>query len=241
MEANGDESTIDAYQDRFVAYADILGWSSATQNGEIKTLVEALKSIEDYANNFSPLVKEALKKSQGISERLIREHDGIEFSFFSDCFAVSAPASSGQVVFKILAFASHELLRKGFLLRGGVAIGSLYHKQRILFGPALVEAVEIEERDAVVPRFLCSRQLIQFLDHTDYKNEVVLLDCCGSWVVNISMGSSLAKDELMNLIREWLDKNETNVAERTAHKWQYLQRVLPIMYEARTLQNKQIK
>lgn len=235
MEDGSGKSSIDPYQDRLVAYADILGWSFAVQHGEIKTLIEALKSIENYANKFSAPVKEALNKSQGIPKQLIREHDGIEFSFFSDCFAVSAPASSGRVVFKILAFASHELLRKGFLLRGGVAIGPLYHKQGILFGPALVEAVEMEESEAVVPRFLCSRQLIQFLDETDYKNEVVLLDCCGSWVANISMGSSLARDELMNLIREWLNKNETNVAERTAHKWQYLQRVLPIMYEARTL------
>jgi hypothetical protein len=231
MEADGNGSAMAAYQERIVGYADILGWSSATKNGEIKTLVETLKSIEDYANNFSPLVKEALEKSQGVPERLVREHDGIEFSFFSDCFTVSAPASSGQVVFMILAFASHELLRKGFLLRGGVTVGPLYHKQQILFGPALVEAVEIENSDAVVSRFLCSRQLIQFLDLTDYKSKVVLLDCCDSWIVNIAMGNSLARDELMKLIKVWLDKNETAEVERVVHKWRYLQWMLPVMYE----------
>jgi hypothetical protein len=231
MVNQNNEPSQEKYQNSIVAYADILGWKEATKNRDIKTLFEPIKSIEDFASNFTPEVKNTLEKSSGISDQLLREHGGIEFSLFSDCFAVSAPATMGKVVFKILAFASDELLRKGFLLRGGVTLGQLYHKQRILFGPALIEAIEMEQKDAVFSRFLCSRELIQFLDCTDYKDEVVLRDCCEGWVVNIATGSTLARDELMKIINEWLDENEIKEEERFVLKWRYLQRMLPVMFE----------
>lgn len=219
------------YQERIIAYADILGWSCATKHVEPESLLKIVKAIEEYANKFSPHVKEAIRESLGIPALLVKEHDGIEFSFFSDCFAVSAPISNGQLVFKILAFASHELLRNQFLLRGGITVGKLYHSHRIIFGPALTEVVEIEEQDAIYSRIFCSRQLIQFLDNTDYKHEVVIQDCCEDWVVNIALGSSLAQDDLMNIIRSWLFENETCEQERVVRKWQYLQKMLPNMYE----------
>jgi hypothetical protein len=73
--------------------------------------------------------------------------------------------------------------------------------------------------------------LVQFLNGTDYKSKVVLLDCCDDWVVNIAMGGVLAKDELMSIIKKWLDENKDEAAERSVRKWQYLQRMLPKMYQ----------
>jgi hypothetical protein len=52
-------------------------------------------------------------------------------------------------------------LKIGFLIRGGVTIGNLYHAQGIVFGPAMVEAYELESRTAVYPRIVVSHTIMR--------------------------------------------------------------------------------
>jgi hypothetical protein len=49
-----------------------------------------------------------------------------------------------------------DALRIGFLLRGGAAIGRLYHAQGVVFGEALVEAFRIESQTSIYPRVVLS-------------------------------------------------------------------------------------
>lgn len=44
-----------------------------------------------------------------------------------------------------------ELLQLGFLTRGGITIGPVHHRDNIIFGPALIEAVALE-KEAHYPR-----------------------------------------------------------------------------------------
>src|ERR1700730_516188 len=120
----------DAYETRLIAFADILGWTKAINDlSKFKCLLEIITSIADYARNFSPDVKAKLKTTPGVPHRLIEDHSGIEFSYFSDSFFVSVPVAHGQSIFNILSWANDRLLRKEFAVRGGVTIGDLYHKQ----------------------------------------------------------------------------------------------------------------
>src|ERR1700730_11736860 len=137
--------TNDAYETRIIAFADILGWANATNElSKFKCLLEIITSIADYARNFSPDKKSVLKTTHGVPQGLIEKHSAIEFSYFSDSFSVSVPVAHGQSIFNILSWANDLLLHKEFAVRGGVTIGGLYHEQGIIFGPALVEAVELE-------------------------------------------------------------------------------------------------
>ena len=44
------------------------------------------------------------------------------------------------------------LCQSQILLRGGIAVGKLYHDRQIVFGPALVKAYQLENNIAVYPR-----------------------------------------------------------------------------------------
>lgn len=218
------------YEERVIAFVDILGWSSATDDlSKFTNVREAVTLIASHARSFSTNVKKTLKARPGVPAPAIEEHASIEFSYFSDSFAVSAPIAHSQIVFKILSFASDNLLHKGFLVRGGVTIGKLYHRDGVIFGPALLEAVKLEGHDAVYPRLLCSGKLVEHLNCFDYKDNVVLQDCCHDTIVNVACGSLLARDCLMAIIR-----NQTHALESIIRKWRYMERMLPIMYDAKT-------
>lgn len=240
--------TTDFYEKKLIAFVDILGWSDASkdqsQYGRLRTTVQ---KIEDYAKKFSVEIKQYLRDAPGTSKTLIKEHASIEFSFFSDCFAVSAPIDYGKKIFEILSWASHELLRENFLIRGGVTIGDLVHCKGIIFGPALVEAVRLEKKEAVYPCLLCGgEELEQYLKRMDCK-KIVMRDRDQKLVVNIALGNLFAKGDQMEIINkkltEFLKKYETidksskefTDLKKVETKWKYLQEMLPKMYEDRAI------
>ena len=71
----------------------------------------------------------------------------VEFGAFSDNFVYSIPADFGGRILNFIPKMVRTLLQKGFLIRGGITVGKLYHKENVVFGPALIEAVKIEGAD----------------------------------------------------------------------------------------------
>ena len=58
----------DAYESRIVAFADILGWTKATNDrSTFDCLKETAESIKAYARNFSPAVRDKLNTTPGVS------------------------------------------------------------------------------------------------------------------------------------------------------------------------------
>jgi len=219
------------YETRIVAYADILGWREATKDmNKFYRLHKAVTSIANHASLFSSKVKEKVKMC-GVEE-FYKKYEDVEFSYFSDSLAISVSPDYGEFLFKILSVATEELLHEHFLVRGGVAIGELYHCQGLVFGPALNEAVEIEREEAFYPRFICSQKLLGYLNGMPYRDEVVLQDCCQEWVVNIACESSINYDNLLKLIEKGSQKSE-----RIMRKWRYLQIMLPKMVDIKFKQD----
>ncbi len=222
--------TDDRFGRRIVAFADTLGWTTATMDETKYDLqLDILKSLAKHARSFSPETKDMLKTTRGIDPLTIQEHAGIEFSFFSDSFAISAPTSSGQRTFGILAWVCDKLLHKGFLVRGGIALGKLYHRDRIICGPALIEAVELEKA-ASYPRCLCSRDVVKFLDDEPYKEEVILQDCCDESVANTACGSLYNRDALLKIVA-----SELHESKKEERKWRYVQTMLPKLFAAKSI------
>lgn len=222
-----------AYETRIVAYGDILGWSDkcCKDGDEFEILFKAANGIALHADGFSPQAKNMVAQAHVLPQHDIEEHAGREFSHFSDNFAISALIDHGETVFKTLSWRITNLLQNGFLVRGGVTVGDLYHCPKIIFGPALVEAVKIEKEVACFPRFLCSEGLIEYLDGTLYKNQVVLQDCYEDWVVNTWCGLlPLSQSLLVDLMRI-TQKNISVTNGDIRQKWLYMKRMLPRMYE----------
>jgi hypothetical protein len=183
--------------------------------------------IADHVKGFSPNAKKAVAQAPGLSNQDIEKHKVIEFSNFSDNFAISAPVEHGEAVFRILSWAICNLLQKRFIVREGVTVGHLYHSPEIIFGPALVEAVDIE-KDAKFSRFLCSHGLIEHLDGTPYKNKVIFQDCYEDWVVNTWCGTRALLGDLMKIIQKQILHM---TKDKDIRKWQYMERMLSKMYE----------
>jgi hypothetical protein len=144
------------YSDRYVAFVDILGFSSIVRNSvnSPRQAAELARTLERLANRTTPSIFD-----QG---------DGDDFrgQSFSDCIVLSANATPKGLLhlLQTLMFVSLDLMSNGILVRGGVAKGQLHHTDKVVFGPALIDAYALESRIAKFPRILVDRGC-----HNDFK------------------------------------------------------------------------
>lgn len=88
-----------------------------------------------------------MKVASHVDSKAIPEH-----LYISDCLIISAPLFSGNnneyfglasVVMRVIQVA-HTLLEKGYLIRGGIDIGPLWHTKENVIGVAYQEAYKLE-------------------------------------------------------------------------------------------------
>jgi hypothetical protein len=139
-----------------VAYVDLLGFKAMILKDPTgKDLVPLLEESISAGLVFANIVK-------GTTEQL-------SYRVFSDniCFWCSLDAGPLSLS-AMLATLSEFQLRlswRGIFCRGGLAIGHHYASENVLYGPALVEAVELE-KIADYPRILVSDPIMEHPDLT---------------------------------------------------------------------------
>jgi hypothetical protein len=86
-------------------------------------------------------------------------------AFFSDTLVLASPLDAGgdeeAAVTELVLDAARlqlDLLTAGFFARGGLSLGLFHVREGLIFGPALVEAYELESRHAVHPRVVLSKE-----------------------------------------------------------------------------------
>lgn len=142
------------YEERIVAFLDILGFKNiidktANSVEESSKVLEILKSFEK------------IKESNNECEK---EFFGREVSFFSDSIVISYPLTTEGGLYHIMMDLIHIQLESFFsniLFRGGIAIGKLYHKGNIVFGPGMIEAYNLECKIAKDPRIVINFDTIE--------------------------------------------------------------------------------
>lgn len=81
---------------------------------------------------------------------------------FSDTLVLAAPVTENDEEHAISDMVTQaarlqlDLIRAGFFMRGGLSLGKIYLRNGLVFGPALVEAHELESRVAIHPRIVLS-------------------------------------------------------------------------------------
>ena len=78
---------------------------------------------------------------------------------FSDCVVFSVDRMDGSGLMSILEIIAQFCARSfalGYLVRGGLTVGPLFHQHSIIFGAAMIEAYELESQNANYPRILIS-------------------------------------------------------------------------------------
>ena len=110
----------------------------------------ALNVINSAMNPSFPGISDSFKTTKQVSQ-------------FSDSIVVSYRLSERGAVFGMLYdiyLLQIQLVQLGFLVRGAITVGKLFHDNQVVFGPALVEAAELEKL-AMYPRVILGQEVFQ--------------------------------------------------------------------------------
>lgn len=146
------------YNDRFVAFLDILGF---------KNLIDKTSQNEKEFNRVLKVLKYTSAVQKDNYEGFLAQNEITkEVTVFSDSIVISysADLSIGGALFNILndlVFICNELLAENIFVRGGVSYGEMYHKNNICFGPAMIRAYLMEEKEAIYPRIIIDKNAIE--------------------------------------------------------------------------------
>lgn len=137
------------YEDRLILFIDFLGFkevveTTATDPTALGRLIDALNEIGSMGE--LPAVS---------SQRVTQFSDSVVLSY-----AVNEESGAFWMINEI-ALTVISLVFRGYLLRGAVTIGQLYHEDRHVVGPAMVAAVEMESKIACFPRVIVDPAVIQ--------------------------------------------------------------------------------
>jgi len=166
---------LDKYEPHFTAFIDLLGFAEASIGADDITRSKVLDFLLSIASARGEFNFESTPSENG-STTIIRP----TISTFSDHIVISYPlkrlsaslvADDSQVAMHVLHGFSEMVeriavaaLSIGFLIRGGVTIGNLYHSGGVVFGEAMVEAYQLESRTAIYPRVVLSQKVCSRTD-----------------------------------------------------------------------------
>ncbi|MYY44358.1 MULTISPECIES: hypothetical protein [Weeksellaceae] len=143
------------YETRICCFIDILGFRKHiddTLNDDDSDNIEKIESIKKILD-----MSKKLTDDEGLSKTKV-------ITYFSDSIVISYEFSEISQLFHTLndlLFVSFELANRGYLTRGGVSIGKLIHTDEFIFGPALVNAYELESKKAIYPRIIIDSKVIE--------------------------------------------------------------------------------
>ena len=135
------------FERRHVLYCDILGFSkySLSEFFEpdrcFRLLSELDKMVVQSTTYIDPTNVDP--ESQRSPDYIVTP----EATYFSDSLIISTPPTNIDAIWLCEAAAriQNRLCYHGFLIRGSIVTGDVYHSGHTLFGPAIARAVEMEK------------------------------------------------------------------------------------------------
>ena len=203
------------YQNRICCFIDILGFKKhldQTIDSDGNDVVEKINSI----NSILELSK-TITKDHGISESRV-------ITYFSDSIVISYEFDEESQLFWSLLnllYVSLELANKGYLTRGGVAIGKLIHNENVIFGPALVKAYNLESKISKFPRIIIDKEVINeglkyhsknhtLIEEEEYIMDIVTLDDDNIYYIDYIQKSSSEFDDVEYYLYRFINNLKSN-------------------------------
>lgn len=166
------------YEERLVAFIDILGFKEIVKQSEKDpSKVELIYSVLNYLKNWEVSEKWDLKlveieedaQKRGVENFDIRGKTNS--TSFSDSIVVSVKVDNNtnemaSTLIVNLANIGAILFEQGILFRGGLTIGNIIHNENgTVFGQGLIDAYQLESKNAKYPRIILSDRLIRKLNY----------------------------------------------------------------------------
>ena len=141
------------YENRIVIFFDILGFRNLVNNSAKISGKEydKVKWVLSYIKKF---YKDEISKPYFTSKQI---------SFFSDSVIISfeeKEISQTFYTFCDLQILLMNLASNGFVMRGALSYGKLFHDKSFLFGPAFMEAYDNETKKAIFPRIILDKSIL---------------------------------------------------------------------------------
>lgn len=157
------------YTERVTAFVDILGFKEIVLRSAKKSNPDLIGRIHSALD----IGKDDLARVY-IAELLLKDTHPDDFDdrfhTFSDCIIISVkpdPLEIGLLVYTIFKIC-RRLLQAGFISRGGVSVGDLFHRTDddktgapMVFGPAFLEAYALESTHAEGARVILQKTLVK--------------------------------------------------------------------------------
>ena len=177
-----------------VAYIDFLGTKENMSKNEL------------YLNDVLELYENAIRQIREESENT--ELPKISYKSFSDNIIFSLdlikdPSSEEdkkkdriafETLFGFVATFQRTALKKGYLVRGGIACGDFYLNRDLVWGNALSEVVNLEEKIAIYPRIVVSENLLNLKIETNYFTKFAAVDEDDTTYINFLNGESQSQE-----------------------------------------------
>lgn len=144
---------VDDYQERYVAFLDLLGFKVRVERAE-RDLDQRAKLREILS-----LMRYTLCESPPVDMR---------FTHFSDCIVLSAQRTSAGLweMFQSIDLLTFNLLQYDVLVRGGLTAGMAHHCKDFVYGTGLIRAHKLESESAEGPMTLAAQEVLA--DATTY-------------------------------------------------------------------------
>ena len=158
------------YQDRIVAFIDILGYREKLEEFEKDAKSKEVAQGETILT--SDKVNEFLNTFKSVTQSL--DAKNIRYYLFSDNICISAdyienPKLAIEILFTI-ADLFYAFAQKGYFLRGAIEVGKFIDEPMIALGNPLTKAYLAESKVANYPRILLSADYYDFITNF-LKNE----------------------------------------------------------------------
>lgn len=201
------------------AFIDVLGGADlfrGRDRGRAETFFYHMEEFERRLNNWSHHFPKKRRSSALVKT-------------FSDNIFVAFPLRSSTkmtdeaVVDTFLRELKHQIyeltLLAGFPVRGAVSVGSLMFTEKFLFGPALVDAVQLE-KSAVFPRVLLSETVLRYISPKHTSPNLVLRDSDGNNFLHYLNGySHFELSRHRDYVLKGLLDNASDIHKRQKYEW----------------------
>ena len=146
--------SLDLLDNQVVLFADILGFTNLIKNNKgVKP--DSQEGLTFLLGSYYGIVTERFKNTNP-------EKIKVRFNWTSDSIFMSCHISDINCLFEKLITLQREFLSAGLYLRGGISVGENYHNENF-WGPATIEAVNLEKSIAIYPRIVIKENDLKLL------------------------------------------------------------------------------